>query len=89
MERNIELLFTSFQAKSSLVKCIKATQYKDERLCKDRDEVLASKRKNMTIDRNCILRISNQLFVLDKDMLRQIIFEELTTLDTSYIQGLV
>lgn len=47
---NSEALLAFAQAKSSLVECIKATQYEDMRLCKYNDEALAGKSKDMIVE---------------------------------------
>nr|XP_033509267.1 uncharacterized protein LOC117274164 [Nicotiana tomentosiformis] len=66
----------ALMAKSSLVEFSKATQYKDERLRKYRDEALAGKSKDMIVESDGILRMGNMLCVADVDGLRQAILEE-------------
>ncbi|XP_075076496.1 uncharacterized protein LOC142163142 [Nicotiana tabacum] len=74
--RNSEALLACAQAKSSLVEHIKATQYEDKRLCKYKDEVLASKRKDMIVESDGVLRMGDKLCVVDVDGLRHDILEE-------------
>ncbi|XP_075085142.1 uncharacterized protein LOC142168362 [Nicotiana tabacum] len=73
---NSEALLACSQAKSSLVERIKATQYEDERLCKYRDEVLAGKSKDMTVEGDGVLRMGERLCVADVDRLRHAILKE-------------
>nr|XP_009799451.1 PREDICTED: uncharacterized protein LOC104245529 [Nicotiana sylvestris] len=73
---NSEVLLACAQAKSSLVERIKATQYKDERLCKYRDEALAGKSKDMTVESDGVLRMGERLCVADIDGLRHVILKE-------------
>uniref|UniRef100_A0A1U7XUH7 Uncharacterized protein LOC104242334 n=1 Tax=Nicotiana sylvestris TaxID=4096 RepID=A0A1U7XUH7_NICSY len=74
--RNSEALLACAQAKSSLVERIKATQYKDERLCKYRDEALAGKSKDMIVESDGVLRMGDKLCVADVDGLRHAILKE-------------
>uniref|UniRef100_A0A1U7W1L3 Uncharacterized protein LOC104224067 n=1 Tax=Nicotiana sylvestris TaxID=4096 RepID=A0A1U7W1L3_NICSY len=74
--RNSKALLACAQAKSSLVKRIKATQYKDERLCKYRDEALAGKSKDMIVESDGVLRMGDRLCVADVDGLRHAILKE-------------
>nr|XP_016454348.1 PREDICTED: uncharacterized protein LOC107778573 [Nicotiana tabacum] len=74
--RNLEALLACAQAKTLLVERIKATQYKDERLCKYRDEALTSKSKDMIVESDGVLRIGDKLCVADVDGLRHVILEE-------------
>nr|XP_033510317.1 uncharacterized protein LOC117275068 [Nicotiana tomentosiformis] len=62
---NSEALLACAQAKSSLVEHIKATQYKDERLCKYRDEALAGKSKDMIVESDGVLQMGDKLCVAD------------------------
>ncbi|XP_075112286.1 uncharacterized protein LOC142182173 [Nicotiana tabacum] len=73
---NVPVVREFSDAKSSLVKRIKATQYKDERLCKYRDEALAGKSKDMIVESDGVLRMSNRLSVADVDGLRHVILKE-------------
>ncbi|XP_070011272.1 uncharacterized protein [Nicotiana sylvestris] len=70
-----EALLACAQAKSSLVERIKATQYEDERLCKYRDEALASKIKDMIVESDGVLRMGDRLCVADVDGLRHAILK--------------
>ncbi|XP_070022248.1 uncharacterized protein [Nicotiana sylvestris] len=63
-------------AKSSLVECIKATQYEDERLCKYKDDALDGKNKDMVVESDGVLRMGGRLCVANVDGLRQAILEE-------------
>ncbi|XP_075095237.1 uncharacterized protein LOC142173530 [Nicotiana tabacum] len=74
--RNSEALLACAQAKSSLVEHIKATQYKDERLCKYRDEALAGKSKDMIVESDGVLQMGDMLCIADVDGLRHAILEE-------------
>ncbi|XP_075074718.1 uncharacterized protein LOC142162283 [Nicotiana tabacum] len=71
-----EALFACAQAKSSLVERIKVTQYEDERLCKYKDEALAGKNKDMIVESDGVLRMSDRLCVADVDGLRHAILKE-------------
>ncbi|XP_070011901.1 uncharacterized protein [Nicotiana sylvestris] len=62
---NSEALLACAQAKSSLVECIKATQYEDEQLCKYRDEVLAGRNKDMIVESDGVLQMGDMLCVAD------------------------
>nr|XP_016460916.1 PREDICTED: uncharacterized protein LOC107784318 [Nicotiana tabacum] len=73
---NSEALLDYAQAKYSLVKRIKATQYEDERFCKYRDEALAGKSKDMIVDSDGVLRMGDTLCVADVDGLRHSILKE-------------
>nr|XP_009796084.1 PREDICTED: uncharacterized protein LOC104242705 [Nicotiana sylvestris] len=73
---NSEALLACAQAKSSLVECIKATQYEDEQLCKYRDEVLAGRNKDMIVESDGVLQMGDMLCVADVDGLRHAILEE-------------
>ncbi|XP_070037191.1 uncharacterized protein [Nicotiana tomentosiformis] len=74
--RYSEALLACVQAKSSLVERIKATEYEDERLCKYRDETLASKSKDMIVESDGVLGMGKKLCVADVEGLRQAILEE-------------
>nr|XP_016465958.1 PREDICTED: uncharacterized protein LOC107788763 [Nicotiana tabacum] len=74
--RNSEALLACAQAKSSLVERIKATRYKDERLCKYRDEALAGKKKDILVESDGVLQMGGRLCVGDVDGLRHDILEE-------------
>ncbi|XP_070025849.1 uncharacterized protein [Nicotiana sylvestris] len=63
---NSEALLACAQAKSSLVERIKATQYKDARFCKYRDEALAGKSKDMIVESDGVLRMDDRLCVADR-----------------------
>nr|XP_009763383.1 PREDICTED: uncharacterized protein LOC104215311 [Nicotiana sylvestris] len=67
---NSEALLACAQTKSSLVECIKATQYEDERLCKYRDEALVGKSKDMIVESDGVLRMGDRLCVANVDGLR-------------------
>ncbi|XP_075080576.1 uncharacterized protein LOC142166062 [Nicotiana tabacum] len=73
---NSEALLACTQSKSSLVECIKTTQYKDERLCKYRYEALAGKSKDMIVESDGVLQMGDKLCVADVDGLRHAILEE-------------
>ncbi|XP_070004095.1 uncharacterized protein [Nicotiana sylvestris] len=74
--RNSEALLPCAQAKSSLVEHIKATEYEDERCCKYIDEALVGKSKDMIVDSDGVLRMSDRLCVADVDGLRHVILKE-------------
>nr|XP_009788962.1 PREDICTED: uncharacterized protein LOC104236680 [Nicotiana sylvestris] len=71
-----EVLLACAQTKFSLVEHIKATQYEYERLCKYRDEALASKSKDMIVESDGVLRMGERLCVADVDGLRHAILKE-------------
>ncbi|XP_075092289.1 uncharacterized protein LOC142172543 [Nicotiana tabacum] len=71
-----EALLACAQTKFSLVEHIKATQYEYERLCKYRDEALASKSKDMIVESDGVLRMGERLCVADVDGLRHAILKE-------------
>nr|XP_033514738.1 uncharacterized protein LOC117279358 [Nicotiana tomentosiformis] len=73
---NSEALLACVEAKSSLVKRIKATKYEDERLCKYRDEVLVGKNKDIIIESDGVLRMGDRQCVADVDGLRHAILKE-------------